>query len=212
MDYLYIYISYVIPLCIIIPLIIALVRYRFLTFPFKILFWFLVFSGIANAINTTLSSHHITTTTLFHVYTIFEFAFITWFFNIVFDKRWHYIMIGLVVIFTILCVINFFFVQNGVEFDTYTGTLEAVIIIGYAILYLIKENDTEQNVTWEQSGLNWIVISFLIYYGCGLFMFISSNYLLHATRSVNIIVWSVFDTITLVEYLLFAMGFYKCKT
>ncbi|WP_179415858.1 hypothetical protein HDF19_06535 [Mucilaginibacter sp. E4BP6] len=121
-------------------------------------------------------------------------------------------MIGLVVIFTILCVINFFFVQNGVEFDTYTGTLEAVIIIGYAILYLIKENDNEQNITWEQSGLNWIVISFLIYYGCGLFMFISSNYLLHATRSVNIIVWSVFDTITLVEYLLFATGFYKCKT
>jgi len=212
MSYLYIYVSYVIPLCIVIPIIIALFRYRFLSFSFKVLLWFLLFSSVGNAINIILANYHVATTTLFHIYTIFEFAFITWFYNIVFAEKSRYILIALVIIFTILCVINFFFIQSGAEVDTYTGTLEAVIIIGYTILYFFKQSSNEQNITWVQNGLNWINISFLIYYGCGLCMFISTNYLSRASQSVNLIVWSVFDTILLIEYLLFAVGFYKCKT
>jgi hypothetical protein len=212
MSYLYIYVSYIIPLCIIIPIIIAFFKYRLLSFSFKVLLWFLIFSADANALNIILSGFHIFTTTLFHVFTVFEFAFITWFYSTVFDKKWRYILAILVTVFTIFCIINFFCIQTGVEVATYTGTLEAVIIIAYAILYLFKHNNNEQPTPWEQSGLNWVNISFLIYYGCGLFIFISANFLAHASQSVNLVVWSVFDTILLVQYLLFAVGFYKCST
>jgi hypothetical protein len=211
MHFLYLYITCISPSFIIIPIVTALFRYRFLTPPFKILLWFYVFSAISNALNITLPWYHIHTIFLFHIYTIFEFAFITWFYNIVFDKKWNNIMISMVAVFTLLCIINFF-VQSGDQIDTYTSTLEAVIIIGYSILYLIKQNNIDQDIAWGKNGLNWINISIILYYGSGLFMFISTNYLMKAGLNVNIIVWSVFDTILVTQYLLFAVGFYKCKT
>ena len=150
------------------------------------------------------------TAILFHIYTIFEFAFITWFYNLLFDKKWQKPLSIMAGVFTVLCIINFY-IQTGVDIDTYTGTLEGVIIIGYAILYLNQQNNIDQHHAWEQSGLNWINIAFLIYYGCGLFMFMSTNYLTKAGHTAAIIVYSVFDTILLVEYLLFAVGFYNAK-
>ena len=210
MDYLYIYISYIIPLCVIIPLIIALVRYRLLTFSFKILFWFLIFSGIANAINTTLSSHHITTTTLFHIYTIFEFAFISLFYLNLFKKSWHKPILILIGAFSLLCMVNFIFIQKGLEFNTYTRSLEAVMIIGYCVAYLNQQSiaDTEHN--WGSNSLNWINAGILVYYSSGLFMFIASNYLMkHLAFPVYIFL--LLDTFLLFEYVLFAIGFYKCR-
>jgi hypothetical protein len=125
---------------------------------------------------------------------------------------WQKIMLTLVIVLGIFCLVDFIFIQNGIQVDTYPGTVEAIIIIAYSVLYLNQQSNIETNNSWGQSGLNWVNIAFLIYYGCGLFMFISTNYLMQFGPTVNFIVWSVFDTILVVESILFATGFYKCKT
>jgi len=212
MAFLRYYTLYLTPASIVIPIIIALLRYKLLSPPFKALFWFLVFSGIANAINIMLSLHHIPTTIMFHLYTPIEFAFISLFYNYLFKGAWQKIMVMLVVVLSIFCLVDFFYIQNGIQVDTYPGTVEAIIIIAYSVLYLNQQSNIENNDNWGQSALNWVNIAFLIYYGCGLFMFSSINYLIHASKYVNLIVWSVFDTILVIQSLLFAIGYYKCKT
>src|ERR1700712_5572749 len=162
MFYLYCYINYITPGSILIAIIIALFKFKQLTFPLKVFLYFLVFSAIANAANLILSAHHIHTTTLLHIYTPFEFAFISWFYNIVFNGKWRTTIVILISIFTVLCILNFFFLQNGLEANTYTGTLEAVIIIGYSVLYLNQQSNIENDETWGKNGLNWINIGLLI--------------------------------------------------
>ena len=211
MSYLFFYISVITPGSIIIAIVIALLRFKLLTPPLKVLFYFLVFSGITNAVDNVLVMHHIHTLLLLQIYTPFEFAFISWFYGIVFNGKWRNAILLVTVIFAILCVLNLLFVQNGLEANTYTGTLEAIIIIGYSVLYLNQQSHIENNEAWGNNELNWVNIAFLIYYGPGLFMFVSTNYLLHAGFRINVIVWSVLDTFLLIQYLLFAVGFYKCK-
>jgi len=212
MVFLRYYTLYITPASIVIPIIVALLRYKLLSPPFKVLFWFLVFSAIANAVNITLSVHHIPTTIMFHIYTPVEFTLISLFYNYLFKETWQKIMMVLVIVLCIFCLVDFLYIQPGIQVDTYPDTVEAIIIIAYSVLYLNQQSSIEINDSWGQSGLNWINIAFLIYYGCGLFMFISINYLIHASLSINAIVWSVFDTILVIESILFATGFYKCNT
>jgi hypothetical protein len=211
LHFLYLYIEYISPSFVIIPLFAAFYRYRYLTPAFKLLLWYYIYLAISNVVNITLPKYHIHTVFLYHIFTIFEFSFITLFYNIVFEKKWNNIMIPMIVVFNILCIINFF-IQSGDKVDTYTSTLEAVIVIGYCILYLLRQNNVEEDTTWGRNGLNWVNISFMLYYSCGLFMFISTNFLMNAGLTVNLIVYSVFDAILVSQFLLAAVGFYKCKT
>jgi len=84
MTFLRYYTLYLSPASIVIPIIIALLRYKLLSPPFKVLLGFLVFSAVANAVNVILSLHHIPTTIMFHIYTPIEFTLISLLFSLVF--------------------------------------------------------------------------------------------------------------------------------
>jgi hypothetical protein len=84
------------------------------------------------------------------------------------------------------------------------------MIIVYSMLYILKQNNDDQN--WGDNMYNWINAGILLYFASCLFMFISSNYLLNAGRHINRIVWATHDTILVIQFILFAVGFYKCKT
>ena len=205
-----IYVTYIVPLTILIPVLIALKNYSFLTKPLKTIFWFLIFSGTANVINLILISTHHYTATLFHIYTIFEFLFISLFYSQFYSKKHQNIIYVIISVFTVLCIVNYLFIQNKIEFNTYTRPLEAIIIIVYSMLYILGQNNDEQN--WGDNIYNWVNTGILLYFASCLFMFIFSNYLINAGKSINKAVWSAHDTLLVLQYILFAVGFYKCKT
>jgi hypothetical protein len=109
-----------------------------------------------------------------------------------------------------LCIVNYLFIQNKIEFNTYTRPLEAIMIIVYSMLYILNQSNDEQD--WGDNIYNWINAGILLYFASCLFMFISSNYLLNAGKHINRIVWGAHDAILVIQYVLFAVGFYKCKT
>jgi len=204
------YTDYIIPASTFLPLIVGFLNYKRLIWPLKIIFYFILFSGIANLINLILIYHHRHSIFIFHIYTIFEFAFISLFYLNLFKKSWHKPILILIGAFSLLCMVNFIFIQKGLEFNTYTRSLEAVMIIGYCVAYLNQQSiaDTEHN--WGSNSLNWINAGILVYYSSGLFMFIASNYLMkHLAFPVYIFL--LLDTFLLFEYVLFAIGFYKCR-
>ncbi|MBD1383754.1 hypothetical protein IDJ75_00570 [Mucilaginibacter rigui] len=205
-----IYVTYIVPAAILIPVLTGIKNYNFLTKPLKVILWFLVFQGFANVINLTMIAFHYYTTPLFHVYSIFEFLFISLFYSKFYSVKKQKSIYALIAVFTVLCIINYLFIQNKIEFNTYTRPLEAIIIIVYSMLFILKQNNEEQN--WGDDAYNWINAGILIYFASCLFMFIFSNYLLGAGKLINRIVWGAHDTILLLQYILFAVGLYKCKT
>jgi hypothetical protein len=73
----YIYISFFVPLTVLIPIKYAYSNYRYLTKAFKIILAFITFSAVINAVGTVLArGFHIQTTPIVHIYTPFEFAFL----------------------------------------------------------------------------------------------------------------------------------------
>ena len=201
---------YIVPATIFLPILIALKNYTFLTKPLKIIFLFLLFSGSINLVNLILVSFHRPTTYLFHIYTAFEFLFLSLFYSSFYGKKQRNKIHLVVVVFVVFCVVNYLFIQNRIEFSTYTRSVGAIILILYSLLFILKQNNEEQN--WGDNIYNWINTGILLYLASCLFMFIFSNYLLSAGRRVNMIVWIAHDTILIFEYILFAVGFYKCKT
>lgn len=206
----FIYVTYIVPAAILIPVLIGIKNYPFLTKPLKTILWFIIFSGSANLINLIMIAFHYFTANLLHIYTIFEFLFISIYYSQFYSPKKQKRIYVLIAAFTVLCIINYLFIQNKIEFNTYTRPLEAIIIIVYSMLFILKQNNEEQN--WGDNVYNWINAGILIYFASCLFMFIFSNYLLSAGKLINRIVWSAHDTILMLQYILFAIGFYKCKT
>ncbi len=150
------------------------------------------------------------TANLLHIYTIFEFLFISLFYSCFYGRKNRNIIYTIIGVFTVICIINYLFIQNKIEFNTYTRPLEAIMIIVYSMLYIFKQNNDEQN--WGDNIYNWVNTGILLYFASCLFMFVSSNYLLNAGKHINRIVWGAHDTILVIQFILFAVGFYKCKT
>jgi len=204
------YAEYIITATVFLPLITAFLNYKRLTWPLKIILYFLLFSGILNLIAIILAHHHRHTLSLLHIFTIFEFAFISLFYLNLFKKSWRKPILILIGAFSLLCIVNLIFIQTGLQFNTYTLSLEAVIIIGYCVQFLNQQSSIDTEHSWGSNSLNWINAGILIYYASGLFMFIASNYFLQH-KELAVFIYPILDTFLLFEYILFAIGFYKCK-
>lgn len=194
-----------------IPIIIAFINYKFLTKPLRVLFFFNVFTLVLNTLNIILSTLSIQDLYLVHLYAIFEFAFISWFFALQF-KGWLVKAIPpLVIVFTIWCILNFFYVQTFGQLNTYTRSVEAIIIIAYCLIFINKQSQVDASHKWGDLSLNWVSAGLLIFYSCCFFIFMFSNYLIRADKHIIFIVYGSYDVILIAENILFAIAFYKCK-
>jgi hypothetical protein len=205
------YMRFIVPLSILIPLVFAILNYRFLDQSLKTIFWFLIFSGLANLVALYLATHQKNNLFVIHIYTVFEFAFISWYYKLQLKGIYNKIIPILIFAFTVLCVLNVLFIQKSTLFNTYTRSLGAIIIIGYCIISFNKQSLLDHDYSWGAISFNWINTGLLIYYTGCFFTFVFSNYLLSSSSLLNLIIWNIDNTFLLVEYILFGVAFYKCR-
>ncbi len=210
----YIYNMFIVPASILLPIVWGSIKYRSLDKSLKIILLFNVFTGTLNFINHILATHRISNLFVFHFYAIFEFAIISWFYNVQFKGVVNKIIPPLVVTFGTLCLINFFFIQNNIklELNTYTRSLESIFIIGYSVMYFNQQSQTDNEHKWVDLSLNWVNSAFLIFYSCSFFTFMATNYFVRPdTTFTQNVIWGIYDTALLAENILFAIAFYKCR-
>ena len=205
------YIQYIVPFSVLIPLFVGFRNYQILVPAFRIILWFVLFSAIVNGIVIALSHQGVHTSFIFHIYTVFEFLFLSLFYLQVFGKDTRKIIIPLIALFSLWCIYNYLFLQNGDKVNTYTRPIEAIIVMLYGMLFINKQNNVERDASWGSDGLNWINTGILIYYASNLFVFVFFNFLVNGERYMFEIAMSLHDTLMIAEYVLFAIGFYKCR-
>ncbi len=196
---------------ILIPIIIAGINYKLLSNPLKVFFYFNIFTFILNSLNIILSSLSIRDLYLIHLYTVFEFAFISWFYALQFKGLIVKIIPPLVLVFAIWCVVNYLYVQTAIQLNTYTRSVEAIIIIAYCLMFINRQSQVEVSQKWGDLSLNWINAGILLFYSCNFFIFIFSNYLLSPDSQIIKAIWTGYDVILLFENIFFAIAFYKWK-
>jgi hypothetical protein len=205
------YSVYVVSVMILIPLLLGIINYRHLNKPLKTAFYLLLFSGATSLLNTILIYHQVNDIWMFNVFIIFELGFISLMYSYILPSSWKKAILILPFAFCTLCILNQLFVQKNAEINSYTRGLESLIVIGYGVLYINQQSLETLHKTWGENALNWVSTGLLIYFASTLFMFVFYNALIKAGQTVGLIVWTVADTMLILEYVLFAVGFYKSR-
>lgn len=209
----YLYPIVIAPASILIPIAAAIVKYSALKKDLKIVLYYLIISGGINLLAVILAANSIHNLYLLHIYTIVEFAILLLFFREVFTgRRVSRIIIISIAVFTVLCIVNFIFLQSINKYNTYTRPLEGIFMIGFSLAYFEKESRIDKAADWASYPLNWIITGTLLYFSGALFLFAFSNVVsIKLAHNIKIELWNIHTTFVIIMYLLFAIGFSKCK-
>ncbi|TWR25235.1 hypothetical protein FPZ43_17345 [Mucilaginibacter pallidiroseus] len=203
------YISVIVPATALIPLVAGLLHFGKLSKPSKIIWNFVLFSAVLNLTNILLQYVMHNTQFMLHGYTAVEFAMLSAYFACFFTPKQQKAVAVIAVLFFIGCVINAMYLQDIGAFNTYTRTLESLILIGYIIYFQYLQGNKLDTGKWGDDSNNWLSVGILIYYASSSLMFAFTNYLVAISIRVFEMVWTAHCTILAIEYILFTIGFRK---
>jgi hypothetical protein len=206
-----VYFDYIVPGTVLIPIAVLIPKLKNTPAYIKLLFYYLVISAIVNAISIITARNNIPNVWMLHIYTALESFLLLWFFRFIIKKpAVKKVIQTLIIGFPLFCVFNFLFLQSISHFNTYTRPIEALIFITLSMIYWAQES--EKDIRWAEIPANWFVTGLLLYFSGAFFIFLFSNYLSgYVSGKVMDIAWYTHATLILLMYILFAIGFLKCK-
>lgn len=210
----YDYRQIIVPASILIPIFIAISRFRNLPAYAKCLLIYLVISGIVNTIATILAKNHMNNLWLLHIYTILESFLLLYYFKLItLNRSVNSAIRVLLWAFPLFCIINFLFLQSLYNFNTYARPVEAIIFITLCAVYWWQGNEEDSEKPWGNIPNNWIVTGLMLYFAGAFFLFLLAKYIMTgvANKKAWNLVWDTHATLVLIMYLLIAVGFTKCK-
>lgn len=206
-----VYLDYIVPGSVLLPVALLIPKLRDIPVYIRLLFYYLVFTAVVNATIIIMARNDTPNLWVFHLYTALESFLLLWFFKYITRKpivlkAVQALMIG----FPLFCVINLFFIQGYDNYPSYTRPFEALIFIALCMIYWVQES--EADIHWRDNPSNWFITGLLLYFSGAFFLFLFQNYLIEfVTTDVMYIVWYGHATLVMVMYILFAIGFLKCK-
>lgn len=202
------FVTYIVPLSILIPIFFGLINFKQLCDGSKLLFYYLLSSGLINLAAILLVRFGVKNNLpLLHLYTIVEAVLILSYIRTLFDDdRIKKIILYTTILFPLLCIVNFSFIQSIFTFNTYTRPLEAILITFFCMLYLYKNGVTEN---WLKKPYSWFNMGILIYFPVACIIFILSNYMVFVGKNkiLNSMIWDIHAALSMLMYLLWAKGF-----
>jgi|GEM_PF-763900 hypothetical protein len=210
-----IYTAYFVPLCVLIPIIIFIPKYKIAVTEYKILFGYLIISACINVAGIVIGLRHQSNLWLFHVDTVAESVLLLFFFQkLANNSTVKKIIAVLLLLFPLACIVNLLLFQAGSKINTYPRAAESVLFILLTIYYWLQRSYETETMEWLQHPVNWILSGMLLYFSSSFCLFVFSNYLLDDAMSrhdFNLLraVWSVHATLLLIMYMLFSVGFKK---
>jgi len=198
------YEGYIVPASALLPVVAGFIYYSKLSKAMHRLIVYLCIAQLINIGGIYMAHHNKNNLPLLHFYTMFELLAVMWYYREAFSTRWaNRWTTVLMIIYPVLCVINFSFFQSIYQFNTYTRPLEAIIIIVFSIIYVAGHGELDHKKSINHAG-RWVASGFLLYFCSSLFQFIFSNEISHhASREVKHFIWNLHDTFVLIMYILF---------
>ena len=184
-----------------------MVYYKQLDKPLRALMPYLWLALLTNMAASVLASMHTNNMPLLHVYTMLELLAIAYYFRVAFSSsRAHRWLTVIMLVYPILCIINFSFIQSLYKFNTYTRPVGAIIIILVTGIYLSEQSRFNKQELITSSG-RLVAYGLLIYFCSSLFQFIFSNTVsLHASKQVKTIIWTLHASFVLIMYIFFYLA------
>ena len=209
----YIFMDLLAPAFILVPVFTAVVHYRYLTAGAKVLFVYLLFDALVSIASSALVYHHLPNIPLYHFATIVDTVLLLYFFKkIVALRSWAGFLQTAMFLFPLIAVLNLLFLQPLFSFNSYMLSLKSILLIGLCFLYW-WQYEPVAGKAWKDIPLNWIVSGLLLYFSSAFILFTFSDFLISvSSRSTFIVLWNIHAALSVIMFLLFAIGLRKYKT
>jgi hypothetical protein len=208
----YIYIDVIAPSFILLPIICACLRWRFLPAAGKVLLFYLILDGSVSLSSTLLVYYHHTNLPLYHFATIVETVLLFYFFSLSFaDKRYIKLTRWLMWVFPMLGILNSLFIQSIFQFNSYALSLQSLLVIALCFVYWWQHQDHLER-TWGSFPLNWIISGLLIYFSSVFVLFTFSDFIISlASKKISFILWNIHASLSVIMYVLMTIGIRKFR-
>lgn len=197
------------PVSILIPLLIALSKFRRLHAALKTIVYYLILGGIINVAGILLAKNGINNMPLAHGYTLAEASLLFYFFSklMLTEKSVRLVKITWL-LFTVFFVMNLIFFQGIFTYNSYSRSLEALIMLVLCIFFFYQQLQLPDpgEKAWYVNPLLWIVTGFFLYFSGALFLFIFSELISHEMALYRL-GWTIHALLVIAMYVLFAIAF-----
>ena len=204
--------SLIAPLCILIPIIAGLIKFRSLPFNLKLIWYYLLVTALINTIATIIGRvYHINNLPLVHLFTLAEGLMLISFYKHTLDPdNQNRLYVLLQVAFLAICILNALFFQSIYLYSSYTRYAESIICILFALNYFAKI------ATLDLKPLKlpnfYLNTGIFLYFSGSFILFIFSNMITYKVSLSNfLIIWNIHACLVVFMYLLFSIGFIICK-
>jgi hypothetical protein len=205
----------IVPLSILIPILLGLLKYRQLSVSAKLIYWYLIVSAVFTGASLLISRYyHQNSMPVSHLFTIVELAIIVLFYkNLREEDRKTNLYVYVIILFTVVCVINALFFQSIYTYNSYTKSVEAIICMLFALKFFAT-------IAADMSSSNKIIARPDFYFNGGIFLYFSGAFMLFVFSNFIITnlslsnfftIWTIHAALVLIMYLLFSIGFLLCK-
>lgn len=190
--------------------VMAIILFRGSNTTVKILGIHILISVFTEFSSTLLWSFKINNIFMLHIYTLEEFAMLSWFYaTIITGRDWKYFFQSCLIVFTILTLLNSTFIQTLSVNNTYARGLESLIFMVYALICFNKLINAPSSSLPRPYYLGILLINsgILIYFTSSSLLFTLSNYLRKPELTeARMIVWACHAFFSIVYYLLLFFG------
>lgn len=208
------FIAVIVPVSILLPLCIGIIKYRQLSNAAKLVHWYLIISAVFTGISLLISRYyHENSMPVTHVFTLIELGMITFFYKTLFktDKKnsfYNYIIL----VFAVVCVINALYFQSIYTYNSYTKSIEAIICILFAMKYFAAIASGSSSIKIKAAPDFYFNAGFFLYFSGAFMLFVFSNFII-TNLSLNnfLIIWTIHAALVLLMYLFFSTAFLLCK-
>jgi hypothetical protein len=204
-----VYMGVVVPLAILLPVMMAAWKLKQLNAVARIILAYLLTSAVVSLAASAMIWNRMNNLPVSHLYTVVEFFFFTFFYRSLLQGKKTITVIQ--VCFLLACILNTLFVQDLYQFNSYTRSLEALVIMLLSVNYYALLFTDIATVKPLQHPAFWFNTGIFLYFSGAFMLFVFSNYMLKESVSSFKVVWNVHATFVLIMYLLFTLGFLKCK-
>jgi len=205
-----IYLHFIVPAFIIVPIVMALIRRAYWGRPERAVLLYLLLSAVSNCVASYLSMQHITNLPVLHVYTVLEFFTISYFFLVCSSSKTEQTIIqALWVAMPLLTLANMLYLNSIYKYNLIPRSVSAIIVLVLCINFMMRSlNFSASKVPFFNFA---VVVGLLLYFSGSLTLFALSDFIIN-NKAINMLIWNTHGTFVLIMYLIIAVAYYKTGT
>lgn len=199
-------------LAVLIPLLIWFMVPRPRTAEQKWILAFIILSAITQLVSFILWRLKKNNLPILHAYTVLECLVLLKFYSVLLGSPGrNKIFISVAVLFTILAVLEAAVFGTIFEYNIYTRSIEALIIITLCLAWFIKAVSLDDHVRERYKGISIINSGMLIYFAGAVTLFAYSSSVTSMSFNARMNVWTMHTLLAFQLYILIAIGLWRTR-